>query len=100
MYMSTMKWLLAGAAAGVILIAFRDLERGVWLEPAVRGGWGGEEPEEETEPVLGYDGMDQETLLEWLGEAGLDRETLRRMRRYEQLNLAREPVLAAISDAL
>lgn len=96
--MNFFKLLLAGAAVGVILVAFRDSENRTWLLPASPGGADGDG--ESTEPVLGYDGMDAETLLDWLGDAQLDRETLLRMHRYEERNRAREAVLAAISDLL
>lgn len=95
--MKTLKLLLATAAVGVIVIAFRDLERGVWLLP---GGSGANEDGGEEEPVLGYDGMDVDTLLDWLAEARLDREALIRMRDYEASHLDRQVVLSAIEDAL
>lgn len=100
--MSVWKAVLAGAAVGVILIAFRDAERHAWLMPAGfpdRPGAGGGEDFEE-EPILGYDGMDQETLLDWLDEADLDRGTLMRARWYEQRHAAREPVLDALDARL
>ena len=100
--MSVWKALVAGAAVGVILIAFRDSENHGWLTPA---GFGGrlDVPDEEDldrEPILGYDGMDQETLLDWLSEADLDTDTLMRTRWYEQRNQAREPVLDALDGRL
>lgn len=95
--MNLLKALLAAAAAGAIVLAFRDLDRGEWLRPALPGGG----PElDGHEPVLGFDGMDQEPLLAWLTDADLDRATLLRMRRYEEANRARETVLAAIDDLL
>ena len=100
--MNLFKALLAGAAIGVIVTAFRDSENDTWLIPAVPlGGRGGRPgPDELPEPVLGYDGMDQETLIDWLGDARLDRSSLTRMRRYEMGNRGREAVLAAIDDLL
>jgi hypothetical protein len=99
--MNAFKWLLAAAAVGVVLVAFRDLENQQWLAPALPNRGGGVDlDEEEVEPVLGYDGMDADTILEWLSEAELDRVTLTRMRRYEQAHRGREPVLAAIADLL
>lgn len=96
--MNALKLLAAGAAAGMILIAFRDLEEGRWLAPARSAPTN--RLDDETEPVLGYDGMDQETLLDWLDDADLDRATLRRMQRYEAAHRARRPVLDAIEDYL
>lgn len=100
--MSAWKALLAGAAVGVIVLAFRDFERGGWLMPAGFDGRIGAPDDEdlEQEPVLGYDGMDQETLLDWLEGSDLDAETLMRARWYEQRNLAREPVLDALDARL
>jgi hypothetical protein len=105
--MNWLKALLAGAAVGVILIAFRDFENERWLAPAggmgTRGpaGVADEEMEElEEEPLLGYDGMDQETLLAWLADARLDRGTLTRIRRYEEQTLGREAVIDAVDGML
>jgi hypothetical protein len=106
--MNWLKALLAGAAVGVILIAFRDFENERWLAPAGAGGGAGtegaagteEEEEVEEEPLLGYDGMDEETLILWLSDARLDRRTLTRIRRYEEENLAREAVLEAVDGLL
>lgn len=90
--------LLAGFVLGIIAVAFRDFERGEWLSPPLPGRT--DAPEEDEEPVLGYDGMDQETILDWLDEAGLDAETIERIIGYEEANLRREPVLAALGDLL
>jgi hypothetical protein len=110
--MRSLKVLLGVAAVGAIALALRDFQNRRWLAPAVpggllpRGGGGGlallEEDEEEyaEEPVLGYDGMDRDTLVEWLGEADLDEATLLRIQRYEEANLNREPVLDAVGDLL
>lgn len=100
--MNLLKLVVGGAAVAVIVAAFRDLENERWLSPAGLGGFGGTagEEDEEMEPILGYDGMDQETVIEWLDEAGLDRSTLEVMHRYEERHLARAPVLAAIGDLL
>jgi len=103
--MRLLKLLLAGAAIGVILVAFRDSENETWLLPVgpMGGGGGlggGGIADIDTEPVLGYDGMDQDTLLDWLDGANLDPATLERMHRYELANRGREPVLAAIEDRL
>jgi hypothetical protein len=95
--MNTLKWILAGMVVGVVAVAFRDFERGTWLSPALP-----RTPEEvdEEEPVLGYDGMDQETLLDWLESSDLDDETLERMIRYEEVNQGREPVLESLRTRL
>ena len=88
--------MLAGVAVGVIAVAFRDLERRQWLSPALpRGGTIDEE-----EPVLGYDGMDQETAIEWIASADLDADTVERMIEYERANRDRIPVLEALEEQL
>jgi hypothetical protein len=95
--MKTIKWLLAGIIVGFIAVAFRDLERGEWLYPAIprrSDSPGGEEP------LLGYDGMDQETLLEWIPAANLDEGTLRAIMRYERANLDRGPILDALEEMI
>lgn len=106
--MSYLKVLLGAAAAGTIVLAFRDFEGGGWLQPALPGGrWAEgdlllEEDDEEVEeePVLGYDGMDRDTLIAWLDDADLDEATLLRTRRYEIATQDREPVLDRIDDLL
>ncbi len=108
--MRSLKVLLGVAAVGAIALALRDFQNRRWLAPAVPGGLlpgGGdrallEEDEEELaeEPVLGYDGMDRDTLIEWLGDADLDEASLLRILRYEEANLNREPVLDAVGDLL
>jgi hypothetical protein len=50
--------------------------------------------------VLGYDGMDRDTLVEWLDDADLDESALLRIRRYELGTGNREPVLDKIDDLL
>jgi hypothetical protein len=98
-----LKVMLGVAAVGVVAAAFRDSARGRWLRPALPGGGddeGGLLIADGEEPVLGYDGMDRDTLLDWLGDADLDRDTLLRIRAYESANLAREPVLDAVDDLL
>lgn len=89
-----MKWikaLMAGALLGLALIAFRDSTD----DRLIADG-----SDEDEEPVLGYDGMDQETLLDWLGDARLDRETLLQLRRYEEGNLGREAVIEMVEELL
>ena len=99
--MRLLKILLAGAAVGVIVTAFRDFENESWLLPTRSGGSRGPiDLGDEPEPVLGYDGMDQDTLLDWLSGAEMDVETLERMHRYELAGRGREPVLSAIEDRL
>ncbi len=98
-----LKVMLGVAAVGVVAIAFRDSARGRWLRPALPGDDqddGGLLIADGEEPVLGYDGMDRDTLLDWLGDADLDRDTLLRIRAYESANLARGPVLEAVDDLL
>jgi hypothetical protein len=96
--MKTLKLLLAGIVVGVIVVAFRDMERGTWLAPALPRNNATEVDGEE--PVLGYDGMDQETLIEWLDSAGLDQSTLERILAYEGATRGREQVMLAVSDKL
>ena len=98
-----LKLLVGVAAVGVVVAAFRDSSRQRWLRPALPGGdddEGGEFSPGGQEPVLGYDGMDRDTLLEWLRDAELDRATLLRIQAYETANLARGPVLDTIDDML
>lgn len=96
--MNLFKLLVAGAAIGVIVSAFRDFEQQRWLTPAGLGATG--EADLDEEPVLGYDGMDVDTLLDWLEQAGLDRSTLVAMRAYEEAGKGREAVLRAIDDLI
>ena len=117
--MNLLKTLVAAAAAGTIVMAFRDGDNARWLRPAIpeglRGGGGddgeddydarGEYGEEdfvpgEEEPVLGYDGMDRDTLIGWLREAELEPGVLRDVQRYERAHLRRQPVLDALDDLL
>lgn len=95
--MKTLRWMLAGIVVGVVAVAFRDLERRQWLAPALPGR---DDEVDVEEPVLGYDGMDQETLLDWLSEADLDDETLEEIIRYERANRDRSPVLDALNDLM
>jgi len=96
--------LLGAAAIGAIALAFRDFQGNGWLRPSL--GRGEDEPDgdegeiAEEEPVLGYDGMDRDTVVDWLREASLDEATLLRMERYEKSHHNREPVLDAIADQL
>jgi hypothetical protein len=107
--MNYLKVLLGAAAAGTIVLAFRDFEGGGWLQPALPGAgldYDDELLEEdddealEEEPVLGYDGMDRDTLVAWLDDADLDEATLLAIRRYEVAHENREPVLDRIDDEL
>ena len=95
--MRILNWVLAGVSIGVIVSAFRDFERGRWLAPALPDGAG---VADGMEPVLGYDGMDQETILDWLPFADLDPEQLDEIARYEEANLCREPVLNTLEEML
>lgn len=99
--MNLLKLALASAATAVILTAFRDREGSRWLAPAGLGGAPQpQEPELMTEPVLGYDGMDEDTLLDWISAAELDERTLRGIERYERTNRDRGPVLDTLADLL
>lgn len=95
--MKTLHWMLAGIAIGVVIAGFRDFDYRRWLSPA--GPIDSELPDGR-EPVLGYDGMNQETLLEWLPAANLDSDTLEDMIRYEHANLGRETVLEVLDEML
>ena len=98
-----LKVLVGVAAVGVVVAAFRDSSRQRWLRPAVPFGGDDEDGDFSLagqEPVLGYDGMDRDTLLDWLRDADLDEGTLQRIQAYESANLAREPVLDAVDDLL
>jgi hypothetical protein len=95
--MKTLKLLLGGAAAAVILLAFRDQTTGGWLAP---GGRPAPRFPEDEEPVLGYDGMDRDMLIGWLRDSELDEETLFRVHEYEATHQRREPVLEAIAELM
>jgi hypothetical protein len=100
-----LKVLVGVAAVGVVVAAFRDSGRQRWLRPAMPFGGGDDDEGGEfapggQEPVLGYDGMDRDTLLGWLRDADLDRSTLLRIQAYESANEARGPVLDAVEDML
>jgi len=101
--MNLLRLLLGGAAVATILVAFRDFENDTWLPPG--GAGGGRAPAlpegaEDEEPVLGYDGMDRDTLIQWIRDARLDEDTLIRIHEYEAANQGRERVLQAVSDLL
>lgn len=94
--MRAWKWVAGLAMVGAAVVALRELTRRGMLP---RAGEAGVEPGGE-EPVLGYDGMDRDTLIDWLNDADLDRESLLRIRAYEEANRAREPVLEAVATLL
>ena len=98
--MKLLKMLAVGAAVGVIVIAFRDPDQGRSLARALPGGGSLDDDVDETEPMLGYDGMDVGALLDWFDQAAPDRPLLERIRRYEMTHLAREAVLGALDDRL
>jgi hypothetical protein len=93
--------LLAGlAVVGAAVVALREVAaRGGLPRPGKGGADAALEPGGE-EPVLGYDGMDRDSLIDWLSDADLDRETLLRVRAYEEANRNREPVLEAVATLL
>jgi hypothetical protein len=92
--------LLAGlAVVGAAVVALREVAARGGLPRLGRGEGPGVAPGGE-EPVLGYDGMDRDTLIDWLSDADLDRETLLRVRAYEEANRNREPVLEAVATLL
>lgn len=98
--MKLLKLLAVGAAVGVIVIAFRDLDEGRSMTRALPGGGSLDDDVDETEPMLGYDGMDVGALLDWFDQAAPDRALLERIREYEMTHLAREAVLGALHDRL
>jgi hypothetical protein len=103
--MRVLKVLLGVAAVGAIALAFRDFRNERWLQPPLPGGGDGDrdlldDDQEMEEPVLGYDGMDRDTLVDWLDDADLDEDTLLRIRRYEEATESREPVLDKVDDLL
>lgn len=98
--MKLLKLLAVGAAVGVIVIAFRDQDDGRSLARALPGGGSLDDEVDETEPMLGYDGMDVGALLDWFDQAAPDPALLERIRAYEMTHLAREAVLGALDDRL
>jgi hypothetical protein len=50
--------------------------------------------------VLGYDGMDADTVIPWLEASHLDPATLLQIREYEERTRARERVLEAIDELI
>jgi len=98
--MNRLIWFAGGLLIGLVLSTLRDQDRGDWARAGQTSeGMDGDDGIEE-EPVLGYDGMDQETLLDWIEGATLDDETIERMIRYESGNRRRAPVLDVLHDLL
>lgn len=98
--MNLLRLLLGGAAVATILVAFRDFENETWLPAGGRAAPAFPEGEEDEEPVLGYDGMDRDTLIQWIRDARLDEDTLIRIHEYEAAHQRRERVLQAVSELL
>lgn len=105
--MNLLKGLLGAAAVGTIVLAFRDGDRGAWLRPALPESAGGDGDLlvedgrfDGEEPVLGYDGMDRDTLMDWLRDADLDTDTLRQVRLYEATHLNRGVVLDTVDELI
>lgn len=96
--MNLLKALVAAAAVGVIAVAFRDSESGGWLP--LGGSGTASDPGDTPEPFLGYDGMDRDTLIDFLGSSDLDRAMLLRVQAYEMAHHGRGVVLDAIADLL
>ena len=95
--MNLLKALVAAAAVGVIVVAFQDTETGEWLP---LGGMPDRMGADSPEPILGYDGMDRDTLIDFLGSSELDRAMLLRIQAYEMANQGRGVVLDSIADLL
>lgn len=87
--------LATGTVMGTLTVAVRRWQR---EELGLDGRSVPHARPEEEEPILGYDGMDAGTLIDWLERAGLDSERLRRVRSYEVRNRNRGDVLAVIDD--
>ncbi len=98
--MNLLRLLLGGAAVATILVAFRDFQNDTWLPAGGRGGPSIPEGVEDEEPILGYDGMDRDTLIQWIRDARLDEDTLIRIHEYEAAHQARERVLQAVAELL
>ncbi|HEX2093511.1 MAG TPA: hypothetical protein VHG28_13985 [Longimicrobiaceae bacterium] len=98
--MNILKLLLGGAAVATILVAFRDFDSGGWLLPGGEPGEGPAGVAEDEEPVLGYDGMDRDAVIDWLREARPNEDTLLRIHEYEVTHKGRALVLETISDML
>lgn len=97
--MNLLKIIAAAAATTVIVAAFRDFEREEWLVPERQGRGRSTTPDEE-EPILGYDGMDQDMLADWIRTADLDEGTLRDIRAYESAHRDRGAVLSVVEELL
>ncbi|MGH7458582.1 MAG: hypothetical protein ACREKN_05760 [Longimicrobiaceae bacterium] len=85
--------LLGGLVGGLVGVVARALWPGPSEPPLA-------EPVDGSEPVLGYDGMDRDTLIDWLSRARLDPATLHRVRGYERAHRNRLAVLEAVEDLL
>jgi hypothetical protein len=100
------KLLLGAAAVGLIVYVVREAMGRRSAVAALSAGDDGDEDgigeyrNDDEEPTLGYDGMDRDTLVEWLQDANLDESTLLRIERYERANANREPVLDTVGDLL
>lgn len=93
--------LLGLVVVGAVAVAARELGPERLLRPRMRRfGEGEEEGFGDEEPILGYDGMDRDTLIDWLEDADLDEETLLRVRAYESAHMNRAPVLETLEDLL
>lgn len=90
--MNVFRTLLGGLAGGAAGVAVRAILRGGKQDPRPSTG------ADDVEPVLGYDGMDRDTLLDWLDRAELDADTVGRIRRYETERENRAPILARLNE--
>ena len=98
--MNLLRLLVGGAAVATILVAFRDFDNATWLPPGGPAARAIPEGEEDQEPILGYDGMDRDTLIQWIRDSRLDDDTLLRIHEYEAAHQRRDRVLQAVSDLL
>jgi hypothetical protein len=98
--MNILKLLLGAAAVATIVSAFHDSQSGGWLLPGGEPREGPEGGEGDEEPVLGYDGMDRDAVIDWLRDARPDEETLLRIHEYEAAHKGRALVLDTVTDML
>lgn len=94
--MNRFRWAVGGfLLAGVVYGLARREDAGRRRRTALRT-----QTEDQQEPILGYDGMDQETLLEWLDDAELDGDQIEQIIRYEERHARREPILTNLHERI
>ncbi len=88
--------LVGGLVGGVTAVAARLAMRTATGETGLER----ETDPGDSEPVLGYDGMDRDVLIDWLERAKPDTDTLRRIDAYERMHHGREAVLEKVSELM